>query len=234
MELKTKQCKGVGLGKGYGCNKLVLKRTYGLCDRCYYDWLQASENGRIKLEKAKLKGSQIAKKKAIQKDKEEIQKLKDKVENWKDKLQKEVQLIARLIDKGLTCLARGTNGQIHGGHIFAKGGHSEMRFNLHNIHRQSAQSNKWQNDDGLMREKLAYEYGQDYLDFVSNLRKYEVPKLSNKEYKIKYEIAHKIALGLQRKSNYQQFGVKERIELRNMINIELGIYSLEQCVFHKK
>ena len=109
-----------------------------------------------------------------------------------------------------------------------------MRFNLHNIHRQSAQSNNWQNDDGLMREKLAYEYGQEYLDFVSNLRKYEVPKLSNKEYKIKYEIAHKIALGLQRKSNYQQFRVKERIELRNMINIELGIYSLEQCVFHKK
>ena len=72
------------------------------------------------------------------------------------------------------------------------------------------------------------------LYFVSNLRKYEVPKLSNKEYKKKYEIAHKIALGLQSKSNYQQFGVKERIELRNMINIELGIYSLEQCVFHKK
>ena len=71
MELKTKQCKGIGLGKGYGCNKPVLKRTYGLCDICYYQWLQTSENGKIKLEKAKLKGSQIAKKKAIQKDKED-------------------------------------------------------------------------------------------------------------------------------------------------------------------
>ena len=67
MELKTKQCKGIGLGKGYGCNKPVLKRTYGLCDRCYYQWLQTSENGRIKLEKAKLKGSQIAKKKSYSK-----------------------------------------------------------------------------------------------------------------------------------------------------------------------
>ena len=35
MELKTKLCKGIGLGKGYGCNKLVLKRTYGLCDGWY-------------------------------------------------------------------------------------------------------------------------------------------------------------------------------------------------------
>lgn len=76
MELKTKPCKGIGLGKGYGCNKPVLKRTYGLCDKCYYNWIQTSENGKIKLEKAQLKGSQIAKKKAIQKTKKRDSKIK--------------------------------------------------------------------------------------------------------------------------------------------------------------
>src|SRR6056297_3833970 len=71
-----------------------------------------------------------------------------------DKLQKKVQSIARKIDFNLPCLATNKRGQMHGGHIFTKGGHPQMRYNLHNIHRQVSQSNRHQSDDGLMQEGL--------------------------------------------------------------------------------
>lgn len=177
----------------------------------------------IKVAKVKVK-KEVSKQ--WQKEKKEI---KENITNWKNKLQTEVQLIARLIDKDLPCLARGKFGKMAGGHIFSKGGHSQMRFNLHNIHRQSFASNNCQNDDGLLREMLELEYGNEYLEFIKSLRKFDVPKKSNKEYQELYYNALEVTKTLK-KAN-KTYSLKQRIELRNELNIKIGLYNESQCIF---
>jgi len=161
--------------------------------------------------------------------KEQKKVLREKTTNYKDKLQKEVQLIARLIDNRLPCLATGKHGQMHGGHIFSKGAHPQMRFNLHNVHRQCAESNTYSSDDGLMREMLENEYGTGYLEFVKSLRSGEIPKLKNDDYKEIYLKARKISNRM--KMENRQFDVLERIEARNAVNAELSIYQPEFCAY---
>ena len=158
------------------------------------------------------------------------EKLKDNTTKWNDVLQKEVNKIVRAIDKGLPCLARNINGQIHAGHVYARGGNSTIRYNLHNIHRQCAQSNHWQNDDGLLREGVTKEYGQEYMCFISSLR--QTPQLTYKplEYKELSLKARKIALSLNKAGlNYD---LVERVDLRNKINLQLGIYHTDYCVYN--
>lgn len=187
-----------------------------------YNTLQAVCSNKCAIEYGKKK----AKEKEQKKWKKEKAQLKKNVTNWKNKLQTEVQKIARYIDYGLPCLARETNGQMHGGHVFAKGGHSEIRFDLHNLHRQSAHSNTFKNDDGLLREKLISEYGQEYFDALQSKRNQPVPKHSNEVYHAFYLKARKIAnrLHKENKELFKPRSVQERIDLREQINKELGIY----------
>ena len=158
------------------------------------------------------------------------QKMVDNTTNWKAKLQTEINTIVRCIDKGLFCLARNKGGQIHAGHVYARGGNTTIRYNLHNIHRQNAQSNHFQNDDGLLREGLVKEYGQEYMDFIGDLRR--TPKLEYKDFEYKgfYIRAHDIAMRLTKLN--LEYSLKNRISLRNKINEELEIYDQEYCQFN--
>lgn len=228
IPLKEKRCDGIGKAYGFeGCGKMTIHRTYGLCNmKCYPTWLMDTEAGQIEFQK---KIMPKAKKLTANREKEKTKIAKAKVTKWNEKLQGKVNEIARLIDKGLPCLARNfTNCQIHGGHVFARGGNSSIKYNLHNIHRQSAQSNKWQNDDGLLREGIVKEYGQDYMDFISGLRRTEPLNFKNEEYHTLYLKASKMANNLRKTLNYP-LTEKQRIELRNTVNKELGIYADEYC-----
>lgn len=156
---------------------------------------------------------------------------KRKNEDQKPKLQQRINQIARLIDAGLPCLARGYHpNQIHAGHVFSRGGHTNMRFNLHNIHRQSAQSNHKHSDDIRMREGLEDEYGEPYLEFVSALQRTPVPKYTNKEYFELYQKALPIVQRLEKADRI--YTPEERVRLRNQINLELGIYPEEFCIYN--
>lgn len=159
----------------------------------------------------------------------EKKRLRTNVTDWKKSLQNEINKIVRLIDKDLSCLARNTKGQMHAGHVYARGGNTNIRYNLHNIHRQSAQSNHFQNDDGLLREGLSSEYGQEYMEFISDLRKTPVPKYSQQEYMEMYYKARKIVLRL--KKSDINYSLKNRILLRNKINLEMGVYEEKYCIF---
>lgn len=159
--------------------------------------------------------------------KKQKEKMVINVTKWKDKLQTEVQKIARYIDYGLLCLARDQGGQIHGGHVYSKKSSPNIRFDLHNIHRQSAQSNKWESDDILLREKLVEEYGQEYWDNLREIRnRREQVKYPNEVYHAFYLKARKIAnrLAKENKKLLKPRSVRERIELRDQINRELNIY----------
>lgn len=236
----SKICKGNGKAKGFGCGKPLpfternkiksYKAKYGLGEDCgcYTNWL-ISDNP-----EAKKTFAQFLKKNKTDFEKEQKRKekeKKDKFVDYKTKLQEPINLIVRLLDIGLPCLARNYHpGQMHAGHVFARGGNQYIRYNLHNIHRQSAQSNGKQNDDGLLREGLVNEYGQDYMDFISELR--QTPKLEylHHEYKSFYKHACAIANELKRQGRIFPT-IEERIFMRNEINNQLGIYDQKYCEF---
>lgn len=155
---------------------------------------------------------------------------KEQIINYKGKLQSKINEISRLIDVGLPCLAKQIHSpQMHGGHVFSVGSNATVRFNLHNIHRQGAQSNHFQNDDGLMKEGLKREYGNDYFEFVSGLSVTPTINFDNRQYKEKYQIACKIEKELRR--NGETFDLCQRIEKRNEINTRLGIYEEIYCFY---
>lgn len=221
---KKKICKGnwrTGHFKGCGEEKYI--KLYGLCSSCTGEWMHNTELGKIKLSKMAI----AAKKKVKSENKK-----KEKIENtdWNKKLQSRINEIARLIDIGLSCLARGYHAdQMHGGHIFSRGSNQTIRFNLHNIHRQSAQSNHFQNEDGLLREGLINEYGEKYYKFIGELRQTPAIKYTNEELHIFYKKADSIAKELKKQGN--TFNLKERLEMRNRINYELGIYEDKYCFY---
>jgi len=181
------------------------------------------------LEKVKKKKQAEEKKKAKQWQQQKII-LRENTTNWKNALQTEINKIVLLIDKDLLCLATRKQGKMNAGHVFSRGSNATIRFNLHNIHRQSAQSNHFQSDDVLLREGMIREYGQHYMPFVSELQR--TPKLMFKdfEYMALTREAQKIAMRLQKLG--LSYSIQNRIMLRNKINLELAIYTPEFCCFN--
>lgn len=232
MIIKPKKCKGTGIAVDYGCGTETLVRTYGLghfC-KCYSNWLLNSDYGKQKLQNSIIIGKVKTENRLKQYSKTQDRNLREGVKNWKNELQAEINKIVRLIDSGLLCLARNNGGKMQAGHVFSRGGNSNIRYNLHNIHRQNAQSNHFQNDDGLLREGLSKEYGEGYMKFISELRRTPVIQLKDFEYRELTTIAKKIVLRL-RKEN-RQYLIVQRIQLRNEINLELEIYKEEYCIFN--
>ena len=242
MKGKTqKKCKGVGRAKGHGCGILVpvskndrANRVYGLgmypCG-CYQKWLLNTEEGKKKLEETKLRAAKKVKAENEKRERRQRREEKEALIDYRGKLQTKIQEMARRIDYGQPCLARGYHpDQMHGGHIFSKGSSKTISLNLHNVHRQSAQSNRAGNDDGLLRERLVNEYGQDYFDFLSQMRRCQALKYSNIEYKAFYEKACRISTQMKR-SGKTYSSPKERIKMRNNINSELGIYPKEFSIY---
>lgn len=150
--------------------------------------------------------------------------------DYKKALQLEVQKIARLIDYKCLCLARNiVPKQSHGGHLYNRSSNANMCFNLHNIFTQSAMSNHFQNDDGLMRDGVVRVFGQDYLDFINSLKSTPVQKYTNEDYKFFLQKARVITKQLTEWNNQleQPRSATSRIHLRNWANTELGIYPNE-------
>lgn len=228
MEVKKKKCKGIGKAQGVvGCGGLFLKRTFGLCNSCLSDFLFETDAGKMIFHPRIIPKVKAEKKK---KEAENTRILREKVVNYKEKLQSKINEIVRIIDNGQPCLARGTYPkQMHAGHIFSRGAYPELRYNLHNIHRQSAQSNHFQNEDGLLREQLQNEYGIEYYNFLSELRRLKQLKYKNNDYLNFYKKASQIALKLKKEN--KTYSLSERIDLRSKINLELGIYEAEFCEF---
>lgn len=224
--MKPKICKGTGDAKDWGCGEPVLERRHGLGVRCCFKQWLFSEAGKKELQKSILTGirrSEVKRRKCVVK-------MKNNLTNWRVKTETKMQLIARLIDKGLPCAARGSaNCQMHGGHVLSKGGNKSASLNAHNIHRQSAQSNKWFNDDALFRYGIGREYGLDYLNFVLSFKKIPSLNYSNNDYLVFYRKASKIALTLKKRD--RTYSVKERIKMRNVVNRALGIYTKETAYF---
>jgi hypothetical protein len=224
---KEKACKGTGKAKGFGCGEPTLQRVYGLgitC-KCYQKWLLNSDNG-----SNIISAKRTSAKKQVQKSETKKQRAaKLTIKNWKGELHSTLQLIARLIDIGQPCIARGEHGNMHGGHIISKGSNLTASFNLHNIHRQLAQSNTSQREDIKLRDGVAREYGEDYYNFISSFSLIDPLHCSNLDYMDYTRKAKKVAKRLQKEG--RTFNKTERIEQRNIINQEIGVYTDQYAIY---
>ena len=139
--------------------------------------------------------------------------------------------IARLLDNGLPCVARAIFGKMDGGHYRSVANNTTIRLNLHNIHRQSVYSNRDKGGDNIeYMDGLINEYGQEYFEFVHyKLNQTPTLNLSTVEYMEIRESASKIRNKLKKED--KTYSLTDRITLRNKINIKLGVYSKEFCIF---
>lgn len=163
--------------------------------------------------------------------KQKFSEMKDNVTDYKKFLQDDVQKISKLIDYGLRGLHETENdtGIIQSGHVYSKKNNEQMRFNLHNMHRQGAKSNMALVYDEELRDGLISEYGIQYFNFIKSLKSQSLPKIKQNEYKDYHFKALAIIKRLQ--LTFYSYSKKERLELRNSINNELGIYSDEFTQF---
>lgn len=220
MQTKSKNCKGLGLAKDYGCGLPTYKRERGLCPSCLYSFYTTNENGKVIFEKRKLK-VKTTKEKAFKNDLRE--KLKT-LSNWKADLQKEINLIIRLIDNGHGCIATNSlNGKKNAGHYIGIGANETLRFHLENIWLQSEHSNMWKSGDILRyQDGIVSLYGKDYLERLNSFKSIEPIKLTIDEIKDKIKICREIIKWL--KEQDRMFDKDERLSLRKLFNEKIGIY----------
>lgn len=222
MKVTEKKCKGSGKAKGCGCGNLTLWRKYGLCRKCHADWWFNSYEGKKYYQRTVI--PQGTKKLNAESKREKV--------NYSGKLQSKVQEIARLIDLGHPCLARNKMALSYdGGHVFGKGSHPECRYNLHNIFAQDSKSNHSTTEDALMLIGVENTFSKDYRLFVESLKNKPTEKHSKADYERFYRKACKIANELIK--NGERFNNAQRIEMRNKINAELGIYNSNRNLYFK-
>lgn len=172
------------------------------------------------------KANYEANKKWKERQKEGYEKLKTH-SDWSGELQIEINTIARLIDKGAPCISslRNGNEQMQGGHRFSCGAFPQLRFNLFNIHGQTASENMYNsgNPDGYdfgMRCMYGDQYCADvhYLKKQYPTLKLTIPELIQAKSKAKKIVAELKKLDLV-------YPPKVRIELRREYNDRLKIYN---------
>lgn len=225
IEIKPKPCKGIGKANGVnGCGKVTRQRTYGLCSNCLHDFLFETDAGKIQFQKISLKAKTIVKSKNKKETAEKRKKL-DGVPKLKKVLEKQINAIARLIDRGSGCISCNGKTTPQAGHYHTVQSNGSLRYNLHNLHLQDyscnceKSGNIHQYDLGLRNR-----YGLEYWEYVKFeiVQKYPLIKMSFSEYEDKIEIAKNIVKGLEKTD--MLFNPEQRIMLRNKYNKMLGIY----------
>lgn len=142
--------------------------------------------------------------------------------DWKNDLQSVVNWIVKEIDKDLPCISHPTMKNFlryDAGHGFTVKTHSDIRFNVHNIHKQNSQANQMYGGDSNYTRGILKRYGSEYLEmFLSLPLKWK--GIGKEKFKIK--AIREIYLPNARR-------VKKRLQdgdilTRDEINKEIGIY----------
>ena len=229
-----KKCKGINKAKGYGCGELVERRKYGLCfeHKCFPKWLYGTDEGKETLNRHTIK----AKKETKQKERLQDQKKKiDLMSLSKVKstmIQPKINELVRIIDNGQPCIATGNFGKMNAGHFYHAGGSSQIRFNLHNIHIQSFESNHFKSGDAMNYiQGIKRIYGDSYLEFMEGLKQTPSDKHTKQFYLELNTKLSAIKKWLKSEINGQMQDIGNRIRLRNQVNILLGLYENKYAVF---
>lgn len=147
------------------------------------------------------------------------------------KIQPLINQLVRIIDKGQPCIATGNYGKMSAGHRHSVGDSRNLSLNLHNIHIQSYQSNSMKAGDHVKyRAGLIEIYSREYANFIDEtlyqcpLKLWDKSDLVELRPRLQKIVNHYKKLG-------KEYTPKERIELRNKLNTELGIYEEKYSVF---
>jgi hypothetical protein len=170
---KLKSCKGTGDAKGHGCGELKEIYRYGLCGKCYPNWLYNTPAGKKKVNRV----IPIAKKKVEKENKPKQSRVK-----WEDKefsdMVKYVQeqicnpyIRARDNYNYGKCIS--SNCSItDAGHRFPVSTHPQLRFIISNIHGQNIGDNRFNPDHTAKYDQgLIERHGQKYLNDLEALKK---------------------------------------------------------------
>jgi len=226
LEPKEKHCKGIGKAISVkGCGKKLKYRTYGLCNDCLSDFLFETDAGKLIMQKRIIPKAKVNVSKEQKKVDSETRKNLMTLTEWQKLLEKEVNHIARLIDKDSGCISCGGHTTPNGGHYHAVKSNGSIRFNLDNIHLQdyNCNGNKGANipmyDLGLIER-----YGKQYWEYVKFdiVNNFPLLKMARFEYEQKIQIARSIVKHL--KIENKTYNSVERIELRKKFNKMIGIY----------
>ena len=188
IQPKKKKCKGINKAKDFeGCGKLFYKRTHGLCDSCYANWLLSTPEGQEKLSKSVLnapKEREKKEKKEWNKRKAEIkQSLKTK-QDYEKELEAVFNKFIRLRDAGKPCISCGTplSGKFDAGHYYPAGSYKNIRFDERNVHGQCVHCNQHKHGNIAeytlrLPERIGKEsFDQLVLDRLKE-RHYTIPEL---------------------------------------------------------
>lgn len=178
------------MGKALGfqsCGKEVFKRTYGLCQPCYTNWLLNSDAGKEKLNSSILRG----KKKLTEK----IQKTENKRKReWKEKhksiqaliqeARKPFQKYIRERDKKRPCISCGNfyADIFDAGHYFKAEVYSGLIFEERNVHKQCRKCNRFlSGNESAYRIGLTNRYGKDFVLELENSADKKRDKIYSRE-----------------------------------------------------
>ena len=181
-----KKCKGINKGKGYGCGEMVNDRIYGLCYKCYKEWLFTTAAGELEIKRRSIKASEQNWKKRKAKIKESLETVQDLIK----KAQKEFNTMIRNRDKGKKCISC-TNileGKFDAGHYFNANNHWSLRFNPLNVHGQCVACNQHKHGNLIeYRKGLIERIGIEAIEQLEE-KAHETRKFTREELKEKIEL----------------------------------------------
>ena len=136
IKTKEKKCKATGKANGFdSCGNMAFKRTYGLCDSCYRNWLLNTPEGKEKVQAMTIKvsASRVSMDKAITESKN-TKSLGYLLTSTKNAC----HTFIKLRDKGKPCVSCGNpwNPDHQAGHWKKAELFSTIKFNENNIHNQ--------------------------------------------------------------------------------------------------
>ena len=175
--MKQKKCQGnYRTDKFEGCGNLVFPFRYGLGTCCFNKWVKSgSEKAEEYIDKVTIKVKVDSVKTYNKDQRDKKKKLKESIKSitdWKKDLQDVVNWIVREIDKDYKCISHpDMKGFLRydAGHYYGTGAHSDVRFNMHNIHKQNSQANERYGGCASYTLGIKERYGNEYLDMMLDL-----------------------------------------------------------------
>lgn len=175
--MKTeKMCKGQNKAKGFeGCGKLidVKLRKYGLCRKCFWDWMNTTKEGKAHYADMFLaKVKHTKRKREKEKDNELREELKS-VTAVINEVRKDFQKYIRARDINEACISCGdTKAKMwHAGHYFKAELYTGLIFDETNCNKQCEKCNTFLNgNEANYRIGLIEKYGEAKVKMLEEIK----------------------------------------------------------------
>jgi hypothetical protein len=146
MQTNKKKCKGTGKAKGHGCGNIEYIFRYGLCKKCFSEWLYNTPEGLELIKKTTIRAK--AKTQEEQKKERRIKKHQSKsIAGLIQEARKPFQKLIRIRDHKKQCICCDrilpfNIGEYDAGHLFPANIYTGIIFHPDNVHGQTVYCNQ--------------------------------------------------------------------------------------------